>query len=102
MTTEMAPHPLKAQMDAYGWLVVRLVPIFGMDRIILAKADMGHALCVGVHNGRDGDDLKRHAMWLERGTETGHYSLNELSEERRDTVVRHFIKDCKTALGWDA
>ena len=94
-------HPLRASMDAYNWLLLRLIPIFGTDRILLADADGGHSLGIGVHNGQSGDTTRRHAMWLERETATERYSLNALPEERRDTVVRHFIQDAKTHLGWN-
>lgn len=102
MTTDVAPHPLKTQMDAYGWLLVRLVPIFGTDRVVLGDAEEGTALAIGVHNGQFGTHLKGHSMWVERTAGSEVYRLNDLSEPQRETVMRHFIKDCKEALGWDA
>lgn len=89
-------HPLYQKMADYGWLIVRLVPLFGTDRIIIADADAGHALGICVTNNKEGEELRRHAMWLEKGK----FSLNALPESKRDTLVRHFIQDCKFAL-WE-
>lgn len=86
------PHPLYDRMNEYGWLIIKLVPLFGSDRVALAE--MGKDLGICVHNRKSGEEIKQHAMWIERGK----FSLNALPEEKRDTVVRHFIQDCKYAL----
>lgn len=93
-------HPLRRWMDAYGWLILRLVPLFGTDRVVLASGDLGGKIGIAVSNGKAGDALKRHAMWIERHGDYVEYSLNALPEEQRDTVVRKFVQDAKLALEW--
>ena len=85
-------HPLYKPMENYGWLLIRLIPLFGTDRIVMADRKESLAIC--VYNGKQGNDFKSHSMWLTKGS----YDLNALPEEKRDTLVRHFIKDTKLAL----
>ena len=88
-------HPLQQPLQDYGWLLMRLVPLFGTDRIVLS--DAGPMLAIGVWNGKPGEAHRNHAMWLERDG----YSLNALSEDQQDTVVRKFIQEAKRQL-WGA
>ena len=87
---------LRTPMEDYGWLLVQLVPLFGVDRIVLGQS--GANVSLGVWNGHAGAAHRNHAMWVERDQAGGHYSLNALPETQRETVARHFIRDAKKAI----
>ena len=88
---------LRPWLDAYHWLIVRLESIFGAHRVWMVESDAGHRVGICVAK-IDGTYQWRHAMWVERQAHASRYSLNQLPEERRETVVRHFIRDAKHAL----
>ena len=85
-------------MEDYGWLLLKLVQLFGTDRVVLGDSKRHKAVAIGVWNGQQGVAQRKHSMWVERDLDGGHYSLNHLTDLQRETVVRKFIQACKQIL----